>query len=113
MHAYEGLIVSYNISFNGTYNTQSTTWTKFNTRDRSSAQCDYINLSITPFIAASDQTLVGNTSKWKISEYIYIMIMLISFHNTCIVHYVPINHTMIMYENGTVSTCLLIDVSKF
>ena len=65
--AYEGLIVLYNISFNGTYSTQSNTWTTFNTADR--AQCDYISLSITPFINATDQTLVGNASQWNISEY--------------------------------------------
>lgn len=67
---YEGLTVSYNISFDGIYyNTTFDAWTKFNATNV--PQCNDINLSITSFIAASNQTLVGNTSQWNISKCLY------------------------------------------
>ena len=77
-------LVSYNISFNGThYNTTSNAWTKFNAADVPH-QCDDIKLSITPFVAASNQTLVGNASQWNISEYcIYLYYLIFSPLFTC------------------------------
>ncbi|XP_019857839.1 PREDICTED: uncharacterized protein LOC100639376 [Amphimedon queenslandica] len=89
-------LLSYNVCFNDEtyYNTTSNTWTTFNTTDLDLVQCDTINLSITPFIAASDQTLVGNTSQWNITYY-----------NNMLIN----RHTIIMYENGTVLITIVID----
>ena len=65
--SYHSLVVYYNISLNETFDSvQSSTWITFNATEMD--QCEIASIAITPFINKTDQTLVGNTSGWDISE---------------------------------------------
>ena len=62
--AYEGLIVYYNISFNGTICT--TTDTNIEVSTTGMDLCQFTSVYITPFIKTADQMLIATTRTWNI-----------------------------------------------
>lgn len=64
--SYNELTVLYNISLNETFDIVQSSWTTFNATKVD--QCEIAIFDITPFINKTNQTLVGDTSEWNISE---------------------------------------------